>query len=66
MFSFSTSIFFSRRLLATSAFEIEPNNLPSGPTLAEILSSNLEIFAAVFSAASIIDFSFILKYIALN
>ena len=47
----------SRSALATSAFEIEPNNLPSGPTFTEIFSSNLEILVAVFSAASIIDFS---------
>jgi hypothetical protein len=43
--------------LATSALEIEPKSLPSGPTFAEILRSSLEIFAAIFSASSIIDFS---------
>jgi hypothetical protein len=37
-----------RRLLATSVLEIEPKSFPSGPTLAGILSSNLEILEANF------------------
>ena len=53
IFSFSISILFVRRLLATSVLEIEPKSFPSGPTLAGILSSNLEILEANFSASSI-------------
>ena len=57
IFSFSTSIFLPTKPLATSALDIEPKSFPSGPTFAEILRSSLEIFAANFSASSIIDFS---------
>ena len=57
IFSFSTSILFVRRFLATSELEIDPKSLPSGPTLTGIFNSNLDIFEANFSASSITDFS---------